>query len=122
MKKWWWILVVVLVVVVALGYFMFFSAPVVTNFEECVLAGNPVMESYPRQCIDHGVTFVEQVGTRVDETDGYKIVYGTETVDDTAYYELDCKRLGGKFETCGSPCAKGKICAAVCAYTCEGLS
>lgn len=26
----------------------------ITNFEECVSAGNPVMESYPRQCRDAG--------------------------------------------------------------------
>ena len=25
-------------------------APVITNFEECVAAGNPIMESYPEQC------------------------------------------------------------------------
>src|SRR3970282_1296825 len=41
------------------------EAPVeitITNFEECVAAGNPVMESYPRQCMDSdGQTFVEEV-------------------------------------------------------------
>src|SRR3989344_8105207 len=32
----------------------------VTNFEECVAAGNPVMESYPRQCRSaDGKLFVE---------------------------------------------------------------
>jgi eight-cysteine-cluster-containing protein len=37
-------------------------APVITNFEECAQAGNPVMESYPRQCrsVD-GRLFVEEV-------------------------------------------------------------
>gem|GEM_PF-1077791 len=34
-----------------------------TTFEECVAAGNPVMESYPRQCRDGNNTFVEDVGT-----------------------------------------------------------
>lgn len=34
--------------------------PIVTNFEECVAAGNPVMESYPRQCrTKDGRLFVE---------------------------------------------------------------
>ena len=32
----------------------------VDNFKECVKAGNPVMESYPRQCVDNGNTFVEE--------------------------------------------------------------
>ncbi len=36
-------------------------APKITSFEECVAAGNPVMESYPRQCAADGQTFVEEV-------------------------------------------------------------
>src|SRR5262245_49834153 len=37
-------------------------APVISNFEECAAAGNPVMESYPRQCTTKdGRTFVEDV-------------------------------------------------------------
>ncbi|MFH1426535.1 MAG: hypothetical protein ABIG66_03885 [Candidatus Kerfeldbacteria bacterium] len=32
---------------------------VITNFDECVAAGNPVMESYPRQCAADGETFTE---------------------------------------------------------------
>lgn len=34
---------------------------VVSNFEECVAAGYPVMESYPRQCSDGTQTFEEKV-------------------------------------------------------------
>jgi hypothetical protein len=33
----------------------------ITNFNECVKAGNPVMESYPRQCIANGKTFTEEL-------------------------------------------------------------
>jgi len=33
----------------------------ITTFEECAKAGNPVMESYPRQCRAGGETFVEIV-------------------------------------------------------------
>jgi len=33
----------------------------VTSFEECVAAGNPVMESYPRQCRANGRIFVEEI-------------------------------------------------------------
>lgn len=35
------------------------SAERVTDFDSCVAAGNPVMESYPRQCNSNGVTYVE---------------------------------------------------------------
>ena len=33
----------------------------VTNFEECVEAGNPVMESYPRQCQHGEQIFSEEI-------------------------------------------------------------
>ena len=33
----------------------------VTNFEECVSAGNSVMESYPRKCAHKGTTYVEEI-------------------------------------------------------------
>jgi len=35
--------------------------PTITNFEECAAAGNPVMESYPEQCMADGQTFVREV-------------------------------------------------------------
>lgn len=33
----------------------------ITNFEECIAAGNPAMESYPRQCRANDITFVEEI-------------------------------------------------------------
>ncbi|MCI5222230.1 MAG: hypothetical protein D3924_06050 [Candidatus Electrothrix sp. AR4] len=33
----------------------------ITNFEECVAAGNPVMESHPRQCRADDQTFIENL-------------------------------------------------------------
>jgi len=34
----------------------------ITSFDECVKAGNPVMESYPRQCaVPGGKTFTEVI-------------------------------------------------------------
>ena len=42
-----------------------------TNFEECIAAGNPAMESYPRQCRDplSDQTFTEEIiiGGETDE-------------------------------------------------------
>lgn len=35
--------------------------PTVNNFEDCVAAGNPVMESYPRQCQHEGQGFTEEI-------------------------------------------------------------
>lgn len=58
------------------------SAPTVpvTSFEECVQAGFPVMESYPRQCRDgDGVLYVE----KIQETITY-----TNTTSDMIVVEL----------------------------------
>jgi|GEM_PF-916821 len=41
----------------------------ITNFGECVAAGYPVMESYPRQCAANGQTFVEDIGNQQDENE-----------------------------------------------------
>jgi len=38
------------------------SATIVTNFEQCVAAGNVVLESYPRQCKAGEQTYAEDVG------------------------------------------------------------
>lgn len=48
------------------------QAPI-TTFEECVAAGNPVMESYPRQCRDGNNTFVENIGNELEKTDLIRI-------------------------------------------------
>jgi len=41
----------------------------ITNFEECVEAGNPVMESYPRQCNANGQTFTEVINEQVQDNE-----------------------------------------------------
>lgn len=44
--------------------------PAITNFDECVQAGNPVMESYPRQCrTQDGQTFTEDIGNALELMD-----------------------------------------------------
>lgn len=43
------------------GYVIFknqFGGQVVNSFEDCVKAGNPVMESYPEQCRSGKQTFI----------------------------------------------------------------
>ena len=62
------------------------NVPKITNFDECVAAGNPIMESYPRQCRDpiSDKTFVEEVefweldGIQLmrDETEGFYGCFG----------------------------------------------
>lgn len=66
----------------------------VTSFEECVAAGNPVMESYPRQCRADGVLFVEQIeqdaNVRVDMLQAGDLVESPLTITGEArlwYFE-----------------------------------
>ncbi|MFH2028349.1 MAG: hypothetical protein ABIJ08_04385 [Nanoarchaeota archaeon] len=37
----------------------------VTNFEDCAAAGNPVMESYPRQCRSGDITYTEIIDEEI---------------------------------------------------------
>lgn len=46
---------------------------VITNFEECIEAGNPAMESYPRQCRANNETFTEDIGNELEKTDLIRI-------------------------------------------------
>ncbi|MCR4322674.1 MAG: Gmad2 immunoglobulin-like domain-containing protein [Candidatus Azambacteria bacterium] len=73
MKKALPIIIVVLVITV-LGIALKFTQKetpifVITNFEECVTAGNPAMESYPRQCQHETKTFIEYIGNELEKTD-----------------------------------------------------
>lgn len=47
-------------------------AALITNFNECVAAGYPVMESFPEQCTANGMTFVNerQTATTTPRTGG----------------------------------------------------
>lgn len=64
-------IIVGLVVLILLGYWVYQSqkAPdktglFITDFEDCVAAGYPVMESYPRQCrTPEGNVYVEEIAS-----------------------------------------------------------
>lgn len=70
-------LVFIIVVLAGVGVWWFVStnptATEVTNFQECVEAGNEVMESYPRQCRAGGETFTEDIGNMMEKEDLIKV-------------------------------------------------
>lgn len=47
-----WILLGIIIVGAVAYYFLQPATAEITNFEQCIEAGNPAMESYPRQCRD----------------------------------------------------------------------
>ena len=65
----------------------------ITNFEECVAAGNSIMESYPRQCrTNDGKHFVEEI--KIQETGGVflesmKYIENAPTIDEEKGYFVD---------------------------------
>jgi hypothetical protein len=54
------IIVIAIIILLTGGYFLLNqkSDIAVANFEECVAAGNPIMESYPERCMHDGETYV----------------------------------------------------------------
>jgi len=48
------------VTILILSLFLIAGCNIITNFEDCVNAGNPILEIYPRQCKAGGRTFVEE--------------------------------------------------------------
>jgi len=47
----------------------------ITSFTECVNAGFPVMESYPRQCRANNGLFVEEIGNELQQTNLIQLDY-----------------------------------------------
>ncbi|MCH8014664.1 MAG: hypothetical protein IH823_07820 [Candidatus Dadabacteria bacterium] len=48
------------------------QVPEINNFEECIAAGNPAMESYPRQCRDSEGNLLHSISIQKDITDRIK--------------------------------------------------
>ena len=66
----------ILLLVVIIGAAIYFvkehktePLKVVNNFEDCAAVGNPVMESYPRQCQYGGKHFTENIGNELEKMD-----------------------------------------------------
>lgn len=59
----------VVLALVVIGYYvvipMLNNKQAVTNFEQCAATGQPVLESYPRQCNYNGQHFVEDISPTV---------------------------------------------------------
>ena len=46
---------------------------IITNFNNCISAGNPAMESYPRKCRSGNQTFIEDIGNELEKMDLIRI-------------------------------------------------
>jgi len=65
----------IIVIILGITVYLIFrlgEAPIadINNFEECIFAGNPVLESYPRQCkAPDGRSFTEDIGDELEKID-----------------------------------------------------
>lgn len=66
-----WLFIIIVLILIGFGIFLMASeeSVPVTSFDECIAAGNPAMESYPRQCRAGDKTFVEDIGNELEKTD-----------------------------------------------------
>ena len=75
-QKLTYFIIVIIIILIAAGLWIYLKSPQieVQSFDECVKAGYPVMESYPRQCkAPNGQTFVEDIGNELEKKDLIKL-------------------------------------------------
>ncbi|MBR9698851.1 hypothetical protein GOV09_00135 [Candidatus Woesearchaeota archaeon] len=78
----------------------------VTNFEECLAAGNPAMESYPRQCRHGDQTFTEIIA----ESDSHICTAEEKAAEIcTLDYTPVCGDNGRTYGNGCQACASGQI-------------
>lgn len=97
--NWKYILIVlVLAVLVAGGVLWCFynkSEVEVNNFDECIMAGYPALESWPRQCrTSDGRNFVEYIGNELEKLDIIQIDSPRPNQEITSPFVVEGKALG----------------------------
>jgi len=73
------------------------STPIVTDFFSCINVTGEILESYPRQCIFGGKSFVEQIKEIIPDGDGIEIdvTVGPERVPCTGTEQKECLVVDG---------------------------
>jgi hypothetical protein len=95
----------------------------ITDFESCAAAGNPIMESYPRQCRANDQTFTEVL--TMDFADDCLTNNGTwlEQYQECEYIgQTWCDNVNGEFKECESACRHdpaAELCTLQCVPVCE---
>lgn len=68
------LIIIILITAVIIWKNIFIEKPLsVTNFEECLHLGYPILESYPRQCRAPNGTFTEDIGNELEKRDLIRI-------------------------------------------------
>jgi len=83
----------------------------IDTFEACANAGNPVMESYPRQCSANGRTYIEKTGSNEGADGGGHVCTAEDKAAQacTMIYDPVCGNDGITYGNGCSACASGNI-------------
>lgn len=98
----------------------------IDNFEECVSAGNAVMESYPRQCrTADGQNFVEDINSKLMSHEALCQKHGGNWIQEfnecETVSEDQCSTMNGVFYECESACRhipESTACTLQCVQVC----
>ncbi len=98
----------------------------IDSFEKCAAAGNPVMESHPRQCrTSDGKNFVEKLGMAVMSNEGKCHELGGNWLEEFSECEFisaeQCSEMNGVYKECESACRHmpdAEVCIAMCVPVC----
>lgn len=106
--------VVLLVIVVLLGVLLpvifVKDKLIITNYEECVAAGNPILESYPEKCIaEDGGIFTKQI-------DSLEQFQGCQIDDDCIPLPSDCHPTSCINKEYESEFIKPEVCTLIYMY------
>ncbi|MEM4369044.1 MAG: hypothetical protein QXU88_01820 [Candidatus Woesearchaeota archaeon] len=75
-------LITLTILVIALSSYFLHQKTKVTNFDECIKAGNQIIETFPRQCVFNGKRFVEGIIRAALETSFHLKFNNTALIDD----------------------------------------
>lgn len=95
------VLVVLLVGIIWLYASVWNESSLINSFGDCVKAGGSIMESYPRQCLFEGQTFVEEISLETKA----QMYCGTQNVVEVnicgTYIAVTSSLLGGGIKYVG---------------------
>ena len=97
----------------------------IDSFEECASAGNPVMESYPRQCrTSDGRNFVEEIkpiDSPKSQCENFEGTWLQNFNECEGISEEQCSSMNGIFNECESACRhmpEAEMCTMQCVLVC----
>ncbi|MBD3203129.1 hypothetical protein GF327_02465 [Candidatus Woesearchaeota archaeon] len=96
---------------------------IIQNFEDCAAAGNPVLESYPKQCIaDSGELFIEENTDKKTVCLSFGGIWIATAEECEKITKQNCDKMNGNYNSCASACRNDpdtQICTKQCIQVCS---